>query len=288
MSNVFSDNSRCFPVAIRSTPCAQLPNLKYDPLQLLDLSSLVDNSLLQQIRAEETIRLRYSMLETIGAFGRELAGRGEAALQTRMRHGFEDSPRAPSSHSTGPGEQIWRTRVESSEQGNIRAALDWSVQRAISKRDCALVERCGDSGRNAGAHRRAGVAFACAGSARRDFSRTAGQSRQALANMSFDLGDYAEAKARFSRVESLAIRRTLPDRSLVANALNGLGLVAFAQGNLAEAPETPSGESAAQQRSGESESALAILSNWADVEMALEIDGVSSPAGRVAGSPATR
>lgn len=242
---------------------------EYEPLQLLDLlSSLVDNSLLQQSRAEDN-SARYSMLETIRAFGRELATEHgeEAALRDShaawIRGLAEDAEFA----LIGPGEQIWRTRVNS-EQGNIRAALDWSIQR----NDIETGLRIGGalwrfwSKRGALIEGREWLSrvLALPGETSPELQAKA---MQALANMSFDLGDYAEAKARFE--SSLAIRRTLPDRSLVANALNGLGLVAFAQGNLAEAQKL---HRESLQLSKEAESLIGIgnsLSNWADVEMAL-------------------
>ncbi|MGE3799003.1 MAG: tetratricopeptide repeat protein, partial [Thermomicrobiales bacterium] len=232
------------------------------------LSNLLDNSLIRQ-SVDSDGATRYSMLETIRAFGREQASETGEYTEFRNAHlrWIVDLAEAAEVELVGPQEPSWRNLLIA-EQANIRAALAW----AIEKEDV-------ESGlRIAGALWRFWSKRGALLEGREWLSRVLAlpgeteptllaKSSQALANMCFDLGDYAEAKTRFET--SLAIRRTLPEKALIANALNGLGLVAFAQGDLTQAQAL---HRESLELSREAGSLIGIgnsLSNWADVEMAL-------------------
>jgi predicted ATPase/DNA-binding XRE family transcriptional regulator len=241
----------------------------WDQLQLLELlANLVDNSLIRQSMADDG-STRYTMLETIRAFGREQAMERGEELPLRSAHAAWIRALAEEAEVglVGPHESVWRSRL-TDEQANIRSALDWSIEqgdidsglriagavwRFWSKRG-ALLEGCEWLSR----------VLALPGEPEPELKAKASQ---ALANMSFDLGDYAEAQTRFET--SLAIRRNLPDKSLVANALNGLGLVAFAQGDLHRAQELHRESLALSREAGSLIGIGNSLSNGADVEMAL-------------------
>jgi non-specific serine/threonine protein kinase len=98
-----------------------------DVLELL--SRLVDKSLVQAEAAGVEGELRYRLLETLRAYGRErLAGRGEAD-RARRRHAAYMVGLAERAERAfhGPEEAAWLRRAER-EHDNVRAALQWAVE----------------------------------------------------------------------------------------------------------------------------------------------------------------
>lgn len=232
------------------------------------LSNLVDNSLVRQV-TDDFGTTRYTMLDTIRAFGRDnSAERGDAAaLRNAHLAWLVGLAEEAETELVGPNEPAWRNRLIS-EQANIRTGLDWAIEQENAESGLRLAGALWRfwSKRGALIEGREWLAKVLALPGEPEPALLA-KSSQALANMSFDLGDYEEAQRRFET--SLAIRRTLPDKALIANALNGLGLVSFALGDLERAQSL---HRESLQLSREAGSLLGIgnsLSNWADVEMAL-------------------
>jgi predicted ATPase/DNA-binding SARP family transcriptional activator len=93
------------------------------------LASLVDKSLLA---TEEPAALapRYRMLETLRAYGLERLAESGAAAQQRDRHAayMLDLVRSARRELRGARQPVWLRRLEA-EHGNLRAALEWSIER---------------------------------------------------------------------------------------------------------------------------------------------------------------
>jgi predicted ATPase/class 3 adenylate cyclase len=96
-------------------------------VEVLDgLASLVDQSLLRQIPAEQ--EPRFSMLHVIREFAQERLGESGEAEELQRRHastylGLAERARP---ELTGRGQKEWLDRLEA-ENDNLRAALDWST-----------------------------------------------------------------------------------------------------------------------------------------------------------------
>ncbi len=232
------------------------------------LSNLVDNSLVRQ-QVDVSGTTRYSMLETIRAFGRDQSEEQGDATALRDAHlawlvGLAEEAE---SELVGPNEPAWRNHLIA-EQANIRSGLAWAIEQENTESGLRLAGALWRfwSKRGALLEGREWLTKVLDLPGEPEPALLA-KSSQALANMSFDLGDYKEAQQRFET--SLSIRRTLPDKSLIANALNGLGLVAFAQGDLERAQSLHRESLQLSQAAGSLIGIGNSLSNWADVEMAL-------------------
>src|SRR5207248_9957277 len=97
---------------------------------LEEVASLIDKNLLQQT-AEEEDDLRLTMLETIREYGLECLAASREMEATRQTHATyylalaeEGAPK-----HTGPQQAVWLERLER-EYGNLRAALQWSLEPA--------------------------------------------------------------------------------------------------------------------------------------------------------------
>ncbi|HEX9374285.1 MAG TPA: tetratricopeptide repeat protein, partial [Roseiflexaceae bacterium] len=104
------------------------------PTSVLDgLSSLVDKSLLRQIEAGDD-ESRFSMIETIRDFAADrLDHEGEAeALRERHAEYYLAFAEAAEPQLDGPEQATWLERLER-EHDNLRAALDWALDRGESE-----------------------------------------------------------------------------------------------------------------------------------------------------------
>jgi DNA-binding NarL/FixJ family response regulator/Tfp pilus assembly protein PilF len=101
------------------------------------LAALVDHNLVRQEELAEggpdAGSPRYSLLETIRAFGLEQLARsgGETAIRRRHLEYCLALAEAAEPELTGPGQGEWLDRLER-EHGNLRAALDWAADDARS------------------------------------------------------------------------------------------------------------------------------------------------------------
>jgi predicted ATPase/DNA-binding XRE family transcriptional regulator len=102
------------------------------PLEMLyALASLVDKNLLQRKGVErvgERSESRYAMLETVHEYAAERLERSDEAETTRRLHAEYYLAWAEVGESMlhGPDQTVWLDQLQS-EQGNLRAALAWSL-----------------------------------------------------------------------------------------------------------------------------------------------------------------
>lgn len=196
------------------------------------ISSLVDKSLVRAVEGVDD-EPRFRILETVREFGLEaLAARGEAAAVQGAHAAYHlGLAERGELGLTGPTQVAWVQRLQL-EHDNLRIALPWLLDQEEAGAEDAL---------------RLGAAlwrfWARAGYLRegRDWLerglRYGGRADPAvrakalhhLGNFALDLGDYAQARARYD--ESLLLRRAAGDARGIASSLNGLGLVALDQGD---------------------------------------------------------
>ena len=173
------------------------------------LARLIDKSLVLVARSEQGRSARYRLLETIRQYASaKLAESGEAD-SIRQRHAAfyfnlaeTGAPSMPSAHT----DMGWLNRLET-ENGNLRAALSWSLGTIGSERAISL----GGSG---------------------DI-RTSAWALNRLGWAARERGDYAIARSRLE--QSLAVYRELGDRLGIAWTANTLGEVLLMQNELAAA-----------------------------------------------------
>lgn len=93
------------------------------------ISSLLDKSLIVRIDDRSDGQLRFGMLETIRAYALELLeAHGEAdQVKWALTHFMMETTEAAFEEGMGSRQPHWSDRLES-EQGNLRAALEWTIQ----------------------------------------------------------------------------------------------------------------------------------------------------------------
>lgn len=198
------------------------------------LSTLVDHSLVQAL-SQLGGDMRFLMLETLRDYGLEqldARGESEAARLAHARWVLALSE-AAEPHLIGPGQEAWLNRLEP-EWGNIRAAMDWSLQSGREEtvlRTLSATRRfCTARGHIAEA-REFLVRALVAPDAKPSTSRCRGLI--AAGNLAEDQGDLDIAHAYCMEGLNLAIK--LGDKTNQALALIALGYVAHDRGDYATA-----------------------------------------------------
>ncbi|MCW5852881.1 MAG: tetratricopeptide repeat protein [Anaerolineae bacterium] len=201
------------------------------PEDVLDgVQSLVDKSLLRP--SDNEGEPRFTMLETIREYALEcLAATGEAqALQAAHAHYFLTLAETAAPHWRGSRQVEWLRKLEE-EQGNLRAALDWTVTTAQAELALRLVSALGYywTTRGYNAEGRHWIERALALQGDPSTLRLRLQIHDEIGFLLFRQGDYAGAHGHFEACLRLA--REMENRVFEARALNSLGHLAGAQGD---------------------------------------------------------
>jgi predicted ATPase/class 3 adenylate cyclase len=197
------------------------------------LESLAVKSLIRQSDDPDS-EPRFAMLETIREYALERLGEGSEMACQRRRHAtyfLAVAERAePQLH--GPEQRHWLNRLEV-EHGNLRAALQWTVQEDEAEIGLRLGGALAHFWEVRGHHTegRAHLTRVLQLTGARAFPAPRANVLRNLGFLAHDQGDYAEARA--CHQESLAIMRDLGDRRGVARAQAGLAWVAFQVGDFA-------------------------------------------------------
>jgi predicted ATPase/class 3 adenylate cyclase len=177
---------------------------------------------------------RWSMLESIRAFGRErLQEAGEAApAQDRHADWCLAFAEEAGSHLDGGEQERWLARLDL-EHDNARAALRWTADTSDAKRMLALATALAPYWQTRG--------YLSEGrrwleSALQDVNQTSSAGLRAMV----EAGVLAQTQGDFSAAQSwytlaLAVTRTIEDRGRESSLLNNLGAAALEQGDLDEA-----------------------------------------------------
>ena len=195
------------------------------------LAELVESSLAQRIDE------RYAMLETIRELAHERFEARADAERLRSRHArhvraFAEEAR---SHARGPDEPAWLART-AEELDNIRAALDWCLERGEAALGLAIAGAL-EAFWYRSARYREGLGR-LEPLLELDGKTPAGVRARALATagrLASELGDAPRARRWFD--EALPLARRARDRESEAWVLHGLGSVAALEGDRALAKE---------------------------------------------------
>ncbi|MCC6790566.1 MAG: tetratricopeptide repeat protein [Thermomicrobiales bacterium] len=199
------------------------------------LSALVDHSLVRQMEGADG-EPRFAMLETIRDFAAEqLAAAGEeTAFRDRHARYFCEFAERGRDEIAGHQQAAWLNRLDA-ELANVRAALNWSLERgdvATGQAIAGAMPRYWEIRGNLTEGRvwtdRALVAGA-------DRTKERASVLIGAATLARRQGEYARAIAHYE--EALGIARELNDAQTIARALNNLGVVAQDQGNYERAQE---------------------------------------------------
>jgi predicted ATPase/class 3 adenylate cyclase/Tfp pilus assembly protein PilF len=207
-------------------------------LDVLDgMASLVDMSLVRQ-SARNAREPRFTMLETIREFARELLeASGEAeAMRRRHVHFCLTLAETAERELEGARQLVWLDRLEA-EHDNLREALAWSLDQGEPEIALRLVAALGAFWGMRGylTEGREWLSETLAG-AERGVPRASAAWAKALATagwLAIAQGDYEAARSHYE--QSMARAQDLGDRHRIASALNGLGNIALRQGNHASA-----------------------------------------------------
>jgi predicted ATPase/DNA-binding CsgD family transcriptional regulator len=195
---------------------------------VLALEALVDNSLLKQDEQADG-EPRFSLLETVRAFGLErLAAGGElaAARDAHAAH-FLRLAEAAEPHLGGAQQEAWLDAL-TREHDNVRAALRWLLERGDGRRGLRLGTALGRAWEQLGLASegrdwlRRLLALPPPGErdARAAWDAVRGRALAAAGALAYEQDDYPAAEAAYG--ESLRLSRALGDRRGVATALCGL------------------------------------------------------------------
>jgi len=202
-------------------------------LVLDGLGGLVDKSLVQLDEREDSAP-RYRLLETVHQYATErLAGKGERAA-TRDRHLAHFLALAeealPALESVEQG--AWLARLDR-EHDNMRGALTWADESGAADTVLQLAGALGHFWRWRGhyAEGQGWLEAALGGTHGRPEYRA--RALDGAGGVAHAQGDFARAVAW--NEEALALRRSLGDRSSVADSLIALGSIAENQGDFARA-----------------------------------------------------
>jgi tetratricopeptide (TPR) repeat protein len=129
--SIFAGGSTLSAATAVCTDATELPAAQQDTELLDRLGSLVDKSL---IRCEEQAggELRFGMVETLREFGLAcLQDSGEYPL-VAQRHAeyYTALAEAAAQQMATPSQPVWLARIDA-EQGNLRAALQWTTHNVI-------------------------------------------------------------------------------------------------------------------------------------------------------------
>jgi predicted ATPase/Tfp pilus assembly protein PilF/transcriptional regulator with XRE-family HTH domain len=181
---------------------------------------LLDKSLIQRSNDEDA-EARFTMLETIREFGLtclRATGELEESSDAHASYYLDYMERA-ASYLRGAQQKEWLTRLEN-EQENLRAALEWLIERQETDAALRLCEAfgkfCGLSGYWSEEQRWFTLVFALPGEPsvmRARVLRRAG-------HLAYRLRDLEKARAWFE--ESLRLSRALDDKYNLAGVLGGL------------------------------------------------------------------
>ena len=247
-----------------SSTCTPTPRLVDSSLTLDLVGSLVDQSLLRRVETEDG-QPRFGMLETIREFGLErLAASGEEpAVRAAHADWYLALAETAAPELMGAAQREWLARLES-ENGNLRAALDWALAEGAGDTAIRLAGALwpfwdirGHIGEGRSWLERAlalGVDRPCPARA------TALHGAGTLATVQ---GDFGQATALLER--ALAMARAMRDNRAAASALNNLGLVAKDQGQLARAAVLLEESVALQRESGNTPGLADALHNLGTV-----------------------
>ncbi len=196
------------------------------------LGRLVDHSLMHREEAPER-EARITMLETLREFGQEQLRALDEEDAVRVAHAayFLAFVEAGQPRLLGLDQAAWMDDLEF-EQGNVRAALEWTLQSGDAEtalRICAAIWRFWET-RGHYEEGRAWIERSLeTGAAVPTPVRLSGLIGAAF--LAEDHGDYDIAAARFEQAATLA--HAAGDRRTLAQAWDGLGTVARNRGNFA-------------------------------------------------------
>ncbi len=193
----------------------------YDLLDLL--TQLVDKSLITY--EERGGAGRYSMLETVRAYAREKLEESGTAAETRARHRayFLRMATEADQWLTGPDQARWLDQVDR-EHDNVRAALDGNMANdpdAALRMAAALGRFWSIRGYLTEGRKWLKQALA---TSTEDDPVLRGRALDALANLTRDAADFAEARTLYE--EALRMHRQSADLRGEATTLTGLGNMA--------------------------------------------------------------
>ncbi len=201
------------------------------------VDSLIEKSLLRPLTLEEQEEEpRLHMLATIREYGQECltaSGEMEAARQAHadyyLRFAEEVEPKL-----AGPEQVVWLDRLER-DHDNLRAALQWSLERGEGAYDTEIALRFGGVLRRfwlVHGHLYEGRTFLEQALARSEGARTLvrGKALNAAANIALNQGDIDRAEVWAE--ESRTLYRTFGETQGIAFSLHQLERVARARGNL--------------------------------------------------------
>lgn len=203
--------------------------------QVLDLlSRLVDKSLV--VIAERGIETRFRMLETIREYARETlqtAGK-EDVLRDRHLQYFALLAEQAEPQIFGAEQAAWFDRLDQ-ERDNLLAAIDWSLEGGSTLPGLILLSALYEFWFARG-HLSEILARLKRALERPDAAeRTATRAKALNALGFFDWEDLSLFNPRSQLEEALSISTELGDRSNIATALRHLGLLAYLEGNDADA-----------------------------------------------------
>jgi predicted ATPase/DNA-binding CsgD family transcriptional regulator len=200
------------------------------------VSKLAEHGLVHSTRAPDH-EPRFTMLDVVREYGLELMEATSYASDVRSAHAawYLSFAEQCASGLSGPDQAGWMTRLHA-EQGNLRAALDWSI-RAVDAHTAlrlggalwAFWSRAGNLSE--------GRLWLERALAIEDATVTLERARavQALGNLALEVADYSQAEAYYQ--ESLALYRELDSQTGIGAAQTGLGLVAGLRGDYRKARE---------------------------------------------------
>jgi non-specific serine/threonine protein kinase len=239
--------------------CAQLGE-EQDGL-LDDLAVVVSSSLVQRDETQ-TGEPRYTMLETIGDYGRELLlARGDSERVRRQHAAYYIAlaERAEAYVETAEG-VAWLDRLEQ-EHDNLRAALRWAAESGAIAQGlrAAAALRVFWFMRGHLAEGRQRLQELLALSASTVDAATRARGLDAAGFLARYQGDYAAAAAAIT--EALVVRREMGDQSGMADSLANLGYVALYRGDDAHARTLYEESLAISSRLGNTQSIADALSH---------------------------
>ena len=204
-----------------------------DASEVLDLlMHLVDKSLV--VAEEQGGTLRYRLLETVQQYGRERLGASEEAeaAQRRRRDWYLEFAERMGPKLFGADQAAWFDRLQV-EQGNLRAALMWSIESGGTEAALRLVGVLWRFWAVRG-HFEEGSGWleAVLEAANKSGDAPAAYRAKALnaaGYLALSRGGFAAARSLLE--ESLAIQRQLGDKAEIAISLSNLGTAAIHQGD---------------------------------------------------------
>lgn len=195
---------------------------------LMLLGSMVDKSLIW--RADTRLGPRFTMLETIREFATERLEQNSAEdFATRLVHAeyFLALAEKAQSGLVGTEQERWLSSLDA-EDGNLRAALNWTLQNAAPAAGLrfsrALWRYWSPRGRLSDGRYWLEQALARAGEDGSPADVRA-DAHNALGNILGDLSEFAEARRHYEA--ALDLRREIADAAGIAGALNNLGVIAY-------------------------------------------------------------